>query len=355
MSESMPAVVHYEHRDKAVEIRDVPVPEIGEEDVLLQVRSVSVCGSDVHMWRNILGHKPRVPVILGHEFSGVIARSGGRVRGFREGDRVASETAAEICGHCMLCRTGRYNLCPARKGFGHSADGAMTRYVKVPSRCLHHLPDRLPFRRSALLEPSAVAYHCTAVNTEVRPGDFVVVLGPGPIGLLCLQVARLQGAATVFISGTAEDAPRLDIAARRLGADRAIVASETDPVEVVRSHGDGLGADVVIDAVGISATLKQSIEMVRPGGQITKVGWGPSPVGFSLDPLVGKGARLQGSFSHNYRTWERVIELVTDGKMDVDPLISRIAPLEGWLEAFSRMEERLDVKAVLTPNGPIET
>ena len=353
MSKTMPAVVHYEHRDKAVELREVPVPEIGADDVLMQVRSVSVCGSDVHMWRNILGHKPRVPVILGHEFSGVVAGAGRNVRGFREGDRVASETAAEICGRCMLCRTGQYNLCPERRGYGHSADGAMTRFVRVPARCLHHLPDALPFRRSALLEPSCVAYHTAAVNTRIRPGDFVVVLGPGPIGLLALQVARLQGAGRVFITGTPDDAPRLEIAVRRLGADRAIDTSAEDPVEAVRAAGDGLGADVVIDAVGISATLKSSIEMVRPAGQITKVGWGPAPVGFSLDPLVAKGATLQGSFSHNYRTWERVIELVTDGKIDVEPLISRVAPLEGWLEAFEKMEERVEVKAVLTPNGPV--
>src|SRR5437867_4595211 len=233
MSQKMPAVVHYDHKDGAVELRDVRVPTIGKEDALLEVRSVSVCGSDVHMWRNKLGHKPRVPVILGHEFSGVVTRAGNRVKGFKEGDRIASETAAEICGVCMLCRTGQYNLCPQRKGFGHYADGAMTRFVKVPSRCLHHLPDRLPFRKSALLEPCSVAYHCAAVNTKIRPGDFVVVLGPGPIGLLALQVARMQGAGSVFISGVREDAPRLELAVKELGADRAIRASEEDPAEVV--------------------------------------------------------------------------------------------------------------------------
>jgi alcohol dehydrogenase/L-iditol 2-dehydrogenase len=332
----------------------VPVPEIGEQEVLLEVRAVSVCGSDVHMWRNTLGHKPVVPVILGHEFSGVVARAGRRVSQFREGDRVASETAAEICGVCMLCRTGNYNLCPHRKGFGHSANGAMTHYARVPERCLHHLPDHLPFRRAALLEPSCVAYHCTAVNTRVKPGDFVVVLGPGPIGLLAVQVARLQGAGRIWISGTREDVPRLTIAADQLGADRALVVPDEDPVGLARSAGDGLGADVVIDAVGISATLKQSIDIIRPGGQITKVGWGPAPVGFSLDPLVAKGATLQGSFSHNYRTWERVIELVADGRISVDPLISRVSPLEGWEEAFTRMEERTEVKAVLAPNGPVD-
>ncbi len=249
----------------------------------------------------------------------------------------------------MLCRTGRYNLCPRRKGFGHSADGAMTHFVRVPVRCLHRLPESLSFQRAALLEPSCVAYHTVAVNTRLAPGDFVVVLGPGPIGLLAAQVARLQGAGTVFISGTPEDSSRLALAVEQLGVDRAIDASREDPVAVAREHGDGLGADVVIDAVGISETLRQSIEMVRPGGQITKVGWGPAPVGFSLDPVVAKGVTLQGSFSHNYSTWERVIGLVNDEKLRVDPLVSRTVPLEEWEEAFARMEERADVKGVLLP------
>lgn len=179
-----------------------------------------------------------------------------------------------------------------------------------------------------------------------------MVLGPGPIGLLSLQVAKLQGAGAIFISGMAEDGARLEIAAR-LGARRTIDSTQEDPVEVVRSYGDGLGADVVIDAVGVSATLKQGIEMVRPNGQITKVGWGPAPVGFSLDPLVAKAASLKGSFSHNYKTWERVIELVTEGGIDVEPLISRVAPLDAWHEAFEKMESRIEVKAVLTPNGPV--
>ncbi|HVD90696.1 MAG TPA: alcohol dehydrogenase catalytic domain-containing protein, partial [Vicinamibacterales bacterium] len=136
-------VVQYALEPLAVELRDVVVPEIGDHDVLLRVGAVSVCGSDVHQAYNTHSWPVNVPVILGHEFAGTVAKAGRAVKGFREGDRVVSETAAEVCGDCLLCRTGRYNLCPTRKGFGYGIDGAMASYVKVPARALHHVPDSL--------------------------------------------------------------------------------------------------------------------------------------------------------------------------------------------------------------------
>ena len=137
------AVVQYALKPLAVELREVAVPEIGDDDVLLKVGAVSVCGSDVHQAHNTQSWTVNVPVILGHEFCGTVAKLGRSVRNFREGDRVVSETAAEICGECLLCRTGRYNLCPERKGFCYGINGAMASYVKVPARCRIR-PDTLP-------------------------------------------------------------------------------------------------------------------------------------------------------------------------------------------------------------------
>ena len=128
------AVVQFALEPLAVELRDIAVPEIGDNDVLLRVGAVSVCGSDVHQAYNTHSWPVNVPVVLGHEFAGTVARAGKAVTAFREGDRVVSETAAEVCGVCMLCRTGRYNLCPTRKGFGYGINGAMASYVKVPAR-----------------------------------------------------------------------------------------------------------------------------------------------------------------------------------------------------------------------------
>ena len=185
MTEMMSGVVHYALKPLAVELRETAVPAIGEDEVLLTVGAVGVCGSDVHQYHNSQSWPVRVPVVLGHEFCGTVARVGGRVKGFREGDRVVSETAANICGECLLCRTGNYNLCPSRSGFGAGTHGAMANYVRVPARCLHHIPDVLPFERAALTEPCCVAYNAVVVKSPIRPGDVVVVIGPGPIGLLC--------------------------------------------------------------------------------------------------------------------------------------------------------------------------
>src|SRR4051812_17564238 len=217
MGTTQAAVVQYALEPLSVELREIPVPEIGEHDVLLQVGAVSVCGSDVHQFHATHSWAVNVPVVLGHEFCGTVAQAGRLVRGVKEGDRVVSETAAVICGACAMCRSGRYNLCPTRKGFGYGVDGAMAEYVKVPGRCLHHVPDELSFDLACLTEPHAVAYNAMCVNVTIRPGDVVVVLGPGPIGLLCARMAALSGANPLVMVGLTADAERLETA-RRLGA-----------------------------------------------------------------------------------------------------------------------------------------
>lgn len=341
----MAAVVHHSLVAGGVELRELPRPEIGPQDVLVAVRGVGVCGSDVHQYHNTHSWRVNVPVVLGHEFAGEVAQAGSAVGGFREGDRVVSETAAVICGACLYCRTGEYNLCPKRQGFGYGVDGAMAQFVRVPARCLHPLPAAVPFEKAALAEPCSVAYNAVMVKSRIRPGDTVAVIGPGPIGLLCLQMVRLASPGHLAMVGVEADRPRLDVA-RRLGADAALVEN---PVEWVRGVGDGLGADVVVDAAGASASLKLSLDLVRPGGQITKVGWGPQPLGFSLDPLVQKAVTLQGSFSHNYRAWEAVLALLAGGKLDLDQLIGAVEPLENWKRAFDGMHDRELIKAVLVP------
>jgi L-iditol 2-dehydrogenase len=348
MSEIMNGIVQFDLKPNSVEIRELPVPEIGEEEVLLQVGAVSVCGSDVHQYHGTQSWPVRTPVVLGHEFGGVVARKGSRVRGFKEGDRVVSETAASICGECLYCRAGEYNICPERKGFGYGINGAMADFVRVPERCLHHIPDKLPFERAALTEPCCVAYNCVAVKSKIKPGDLVVVLGPGPIGMLCAQMAKINGAGTVIIAGLDQDASRL-AAAGHLDVT-AINLQQTNLIDFVHGIGDGLGAQLVIDAAGASAALKTALDIVRPAGQITKVGWGPQPVNFSLDPLVQKAVTLQGSFSHTFQNWEQVVAMLASEQINLKPVISRVAGLADWQGCFDGMHNGSYVKTVLQPH-----
>ncbi len=346
---SMAAIVQYALEKYAVELREVPQPgEPDNDEVLLSTRAVGVCGSEIHQFHNTQSWPVNIPVILGHEFAGVVSAVGKSVREFSEGDRVVSETAAFICGQCAYCRSGEYNLCAQRRGFGYGVNGAMADYVRVPARCLHRVPDSVPFEKAALTEPCCVAYNATCIHTQIQPGDSVLVLGPGPIGLLCLELAKLAGAVWVGVAGLKQDAARMKVA-QALGVDCTLTEGEEQIREVVRSIGDGLGVDVVIDAAGASAALKTAMAVVRPGGQITKVGWGPQPLNFSLDPLVQKAVRLQGSFSHNYRMWEKVLTLLASGKLDPLRVVGRIEAYPNWRPCFDAMASGEIVKAVLKP------
>ena len=338
----MQAVVNYANAPGAVELRDLPEPEIAETDVLLEVAAVGVCGSDLHQWTADHSWPVNYPVVLGHEFGGTIAALGTRVEGWSEGDRVVSETAAVIDPDNPMARRGLYNLDPTRKGFGYGVNGAMTRFVSVPARCLHRVPDELPLEKAALTEPCSVAYNATVMNTSLRPGDRVVVLGPGTIGILCAAIARIAGA-EVAVVGLPADETRLGIAAR-YGCD--IVTG--DPAEWARAR-DGLGADGVIDAAGVSATLRIALDIVRPAGWISKVGWGKDPVGFSLDPLVQKNVTLQGSFSHYHPIWERVLALLSSNTLDLEPIMGFTGSLPDWEEAFKTMHSGAVVKSILVP------
>lgn len=336
------AVVNYAPQKGCVELREVDMPEIGDEDVLLEVANVGVCGSDLHQWTADHSWPVNYPVVLGHEFGGHIAETGKRVTAWKAGDRVVSETAAIIDLNNPMSRRGLYNLDPTRKGFGYGVNGAMTRYVKVPARCLHAVPQELSFEQACLTEPCCVAFNAVVENARIKPGDRIIVLGPGTIGILCAAVAKLCGA-DVAVVGLENDLHRLKIA-EKYGCD--IIAGDATQWAKQR---DGLGADGVIDAAGTSITLKIALELVRPNGFISKVGWGPQPLNFSLDAMVQKNITLQGSFSHNWPVWERVIALLASGKLDVKPIIGGVWPITAWHEAFEKMYKGEVVKSVLKP------
>lgn len=336
-----PAVVNFAPEPHSVEVREFERPKIAPEDVLVEVAAIGVCGSDLHQWTSSHSWPVNYPVVLGHEFAGTIIQTGASVKDWSEGDRVASETAAIIDPDNPMSRQGLYNLDPTRKGFGYGVDGAMTRYVRVPCRCLHTVPDQLLLEHAALTEPCCVAYNAVVNNSRIQPGDRVLVIGPGTIGILCAAMAKLHGG-DVAVLGLESDAPRFEV------VRKYDCTTLTDAREWCRER-DGLGADLIIDAAGVSPTLKLAIELVRPAGWITKVGWGPKPLGFNLDPLVQKNVTLQGSFSHNWPIWERVLALLANGQLEVEPIIGGQWPIEDWHEAFEKMHSGAIVKSVLRP------
>jgi len=340
------ALVKFSFDDHGIELRDIDEPVLEPDRVIVSTRAVGVCGSDVHLWRNAQSWEVDLPVVIGHEIAGVISEVGSDVTGWRVGDRVVCETASTVCGTCSFCRLGQYNICPERLGYGAKRDGFFTERVSVEPRILHRIPDNVIDEHAAMTEPFAVAFNALVERGTVRPGDHVVVQGAGAIGALSVQVARLQGAASVTLLCRPGDAERIPHVLA-MGADRVFV----DPAEAAAefaSIGDGHGADVVVDATGVSVALKQSLELVRPLGSIIKVGWGPQPVDFSLDPLVAKAVTLYGSFSHAWGTWERVLNLFALGRLDAAAALGGTYELADWKRAFEDMESGRNIKSVIS-------
>jgi alcohol dehydrogenase/L-iditol 2-dehydrogenase len=345
----MIALVKYGTRPGEVELREAPLPEIGPNDVLLRTAACGVCGSDLEMYHHQATYVIDVPVTLGHEFSGTVVEVGDAVRDWQPGDRVVSETAAHICGRCAMCRGGQYNLCPERRGFGSRVNGAFATYVGVPERILHRVPDGLDLETAALTEPLSVAYNALVVKSRIRPGDTVVVFGAGPIGLLAMQVALVCGARQVIVAGLSSDKERLAVAGR-LGAE-AVNVEESDLPALLGERTAGLGADLVVDAAGPNPVMVQAMEIVRPNGQITKIGWDPRPANYSLDPLLIKAVTLQGVFSHTWTTWEKALALLASNQIQSEPMISHRLPLSSWRAAFELVEKRQAIKTLILPSA----
>jgi alcohol dehydrogenase/L-iditol 2-dehydrogenase len=327
-------------------IRLVEAPEpgaLGEGEVLLATRAVGVCGSDVHVWHGTQTYPMTYPVTLGHESVAVVAGVGAKVDNVVVGDRVVSETARSVCGVCRSCREGRYNLCTQRMGFGALYDGAMAELFVSRAHILHSVPESVSDEVAAVTEPYCVAFNAVVERARVRPGDTVSVIGPGPVGVFAAQIAALAGASDVVVVGIAGDEPRLALA-QTFGATATVVA-DAGPWWESSEWADR--SDVVIDASGVSATLETALGLVRPAGQVVKVGWGPEPYGRPLDALVGKAVELHGSFSHTWSTWERVLRLLGQGRLDPRPGLSA-HPLKEWDKAFAAMAQRGTLKAVLT-------
>ena len=330
-----------------VELREVPEPRPGPGEVLIEVQAASVCGSDIHIYHDRHPYWP--PMVLGHEFAGVVVEAGPGVEGYRVGDRVVSETSTGACGRCFLCRTGNRQICPHKRAPGIGRDGAFARYLVMPAELLHRIPEGLSFEEAAATEPTAVAVHAVAERARVRPGERVVVLGPGPLGLLCLQVARACGARWVAVVGTARSAQRRLPAAEQLGAI-PIQLGQEDPVGRVAELTDGEGADVVLETSGSPAAVAMAPHLARRLGRVCELGvTGRGEVPFPWDVALFKGLEVQFSFSSRHSSWVLALRMLGEGRVRTEPLLDVRLPLSRWREAFEAVERGQAIKALLYP------
>ena len=300
--------------------RDVPEPEARAGEVIVRVRAVGVCGSDVHGFTGSTGRR-KPGIVMGHEFVGEIETIGEGVLGQQVGQRVAVNPLV-TCGQYEPCRRGLENICERRLGIGWSVDGAYAQRVRVPARNLRHLPDSLDWHRGALIEPLAVALRAANL-TPLELGATAVVLGAGAIGLLSVLALKRKGAGTVIVSDP--NTHRLGLA-RKIGADHVVDGSEVDAVQAVLDLTDGRGAHAVIEAVGITATVDHSVRMARNGGAITWIGNSAPRVEVPMQEVVTRELRIQGSYGFG-KEFDRALEMLAADSLNVLPLIELVAPL----------------------------
>jgi L-iditol 2-dehydrogenase len=322
----------------------------GPHELLVKVAACGICGSDVHGYDGSSGRRIP-PIVMGHEAAGVVARVGEGVKNIKEGDRVTFDSTI-YCGECAFCNRDEMNLCDNRQVLGVSCGdyrraGAFAEFVVLPARIAYPLPDNLSFPEAALLEAVAVALHAVSL-VPVAQDDTALVVGAGTIGLLVQQALKAAGCSRVFVTDL--DETRLALS-QKLGAT-AVLPSGPELVQKVLQLTGGTGVDVVIEAVGNTPAIRTSIDSVRKGGSIVLVGNITPEVTIHLQKVVSRQIRLQGSCA-SAGEYPRAIELMSQGSINVKPLITAIAPLgDGpqWFERLYAHEPNL-MKVVLEPGA----
>jgi L-iditol 2-dehydrogenase len=343
----MKALVKTQKGKGFLELRDVPEPTPKAGEVKIEIAACGICGTDIHVKHDEYPYWP--PVILGHEFTGTVVEVGPECRSAKVGERVVAEPHTKACGVCPLCRTGNIQICPEKRSPGWGIDGAMTKYICYPEKLLHQMPAGMTFDQGALVEPTANAVTDVIERAKITPGDFVVVIGPGPIGLLAAMVARAAGAREVVVVGTPGDATLRLSKAKELGLT-TVNLGETNPVEVVMDMTGGLGADLVIECSGSPKAIPGTIDLVRKLGKICVIGLtGNRSVEVPWDKFAFKVVEVIFNLSTSYTSWNRTINLIHRGLVPAEKLITHRVPLAKWSEAFAAVENLQALKALLIP------
>ncbi|MCL4878368.1 MAG: alcohol dehydrogenase catalytic domain-containing protein [Anaerolineae bacterium] len=350
-------------KNPRINLGDAPDPMPKDDEVIIQVAAVGICGSDMHMYEKdsegymLYPGYVGTPNILGHEFAGRVVGVGKQVRDLRTGDIVAAEEI-QWCGECVSCRRGYVNHCDNMEELGFTTPGAMAQYIPVRARyCwkLDEIADGLGDEDEALVlgamvEPTGVAYHAMFNRIHTwQPGNYVAIFGAGPIGLAAEALAVASGASRVMVFDTS--ASRREIASR-LGATDVLDPDDLDLNDVLLDLTYGRGVDFVVEAAGVPhLTLSPLTTALAVNATVIHIGMGGRPADLKLVHYNQRGAQLAGSLGHaGHGTFQNVIRMMASGKLDMRPMVSARMPLDDALSAFKRLEKREDAKIILLPN-----
>jgi threonine 3-dehydrogenase len=325
------------------------VPAIGPADVLVRVKTASICGTDLHIygWDRWSQGRIKPPLTLGHEFCGVVERVGEEVTAIKVGDLVSAEMHVN-CGHCHQCRLGEAHICQNLRIIGIDQDGAFAEFVKIPASNIWKLDPAIPEHYGAILDPLGNAVHTVLAGPIA--GQTVLVTGCGPIGLMSIAVAKACGSSTVFATETNEKRRAM---AKKMGADVVLNPAAEDAVARILAETSGTGVDALLEMSGNPTAIQQGFKSLRAGGRASLLGIPTENVPLDLvNDVIFKGATVQGIYGRRmYGTWVQMTALLKAGRLNLEPLFGEREPLEKFENAFAKLQGGLAGKILLYPNG----
>ena len=334
---------------RGLQMDTVAVPALGPTDVLVRVKTASICGTDLHIygWDRWSQGRIKPPVTLGHEFCGTVERRGDEVAAVKAGDFVSAEMHVN-CGHCQQCRLGQGHICQNLRIIGIDQDGAFAEFVKIPASNIWKLDPAIPEHYGAILDPLGNAVHTVLAGPIA--GQTVLVTGCGPIGLMSIAVAKACGSSRIFATETNEKRRAM---ARKMGADVVLNPATEDAVARILSETNGTGVDALLEMSGNPIAIQQGFKALRAGGRASLLGIPTEnvPLDFVND-VIFKGATVQGIYGRRmYETWVQMAALLKAGKLNLEPLFGERAPLDKFESAFTLLQGGLAGKILLYPNG----
>jgi threonine 3-dehydrogenase len=334
---------------RGLSMETAPVPAIGAGDVLVRVKTASICGTDLHIygWDRWSQGRIKPPLTLGHEFCGMVERVGEDVTAVKAGDFVSAEMHVN-CGHCHQCRLGEAHICQNLRIIGIDQDGAFAEFVKIPASNIWKLDPAIPEHCGAILDPLGNAVHTVLAGPIA--GQTVLVTGCGPIGLMSIAVAKACGSSTVFATETNEARRAM---AKKMGADVVLNPAAEDAVAKILAETNGTGVDALLEMSGNPTAIQQGFKALRAGGRASLLGIPTESVPLDLvNDVIFKGATVQGIYGRRmYETWVQMTALLKAGRLNLEPLFGEREPLEKFEVAFAKLQGGLAGKILLYPNG----
>ncbi|MBO0451746.1 MULTISPECIES: zinc-dependent alcohol dehydrogenase [Enterococcus] len=344
----MKALVKTEPGYNKMQLLEIEKPVPKGKEVLIKVSYTGICGTDIHGFKGEYD-RLKTPLVLGHEFSGIVDAIGEEVTNVQVGDLVTSETTFDTCGECESCANKEYNLCLNRKGLGSQVNGSFAEYVLTREESVHILDERISLLAASITEPIACGVHASLEKAQVEKNDVAVIVGPGPIGLCLSQVLKSVGAKVIVI-GITQDTERLKTA-KELGADRVIDSLKEDAAAVIKEVTGGKGADYCFECSGAAPAIKNVFDYLKQKGTLVQMGvFSKNLNELDMNSIVQREMNVIGSRSQKPSTWHLTLELMREGKIDAERLITKIYPLDKWEEAIEQVMAGNEIKVVLQPN-----